>query len=57
MKMNLDISPEADLDKLFRPLENYRTSDMLLGMDKVRRYLLDENIIDDEGFIVYVYTL
>lgn len=55
--MNLDISPEADLDKLFRPLENYRTSDMLLGMDKVRRYLLDGNIIDDEGFIEYVNTL
>ena len=27
----LDISPEADLDKLFRPLENSRTSEMLLG--------------------------
>ena len=101
---------EADLDKLFRPVENYRTSDMLLGMEKarlkrtighsswlriyaiklaegvyvitggaikltlrmderehtkaelakmekVRRYLLDENIIDDEGFIEYVNTL
>ena len=33
----LDISPEADLDKLFRPLENYRTSDMLLGIPKIRR--------------------
>ena len=106
----MDISPDADLDKLFRPLENYRTSDMLLGMEKarlkrtighsswlriyaiklaegiyvitggaikltlrmderehtkaelakmekVRRYLLDENIIDDEGFIEYVNTL
>lgn len=103
----LDISPDADLDKLFRPLENYRTADMLLGMEKarlkrtvghsswlriyaiklaegiyiitggaikltlrmddrehtktellkmekVRRYLLEENIIDDEGFIEYV---
>ena len=100
----MDISPEADLDKLFMPLENYRTADMVLGMEKarlkrtvrhsswlriyaikladgvyiitggaikltlrmderehtkaelakmekVRRYLLDENIIDDEGFV------
>ena len=106
----LDISPDADLDKLFRPLENYRTADMLLGMEKarlkrtvghsswlriyaiklaegiyiitggaikltlrmderehtktelvkmeiVRRYLLEENIIDDEGFIEYVNSL
>ena len=106
----MDISPEADLDKLFMPLENYRTADMVLGMEKarlkrtvrhsswlriyaikladgvyiitggaikltlrmderehtkaelakmekVRRYLLDENIIDDEGFIDYVNTL
>ena len=106
----MDISPDADLDKLFRPLENYRTSNMLLGMEKarlkqtlrhsswlriyaiklaegiyiitggaiklthrmderehtraelakmekVRRYLLDVNIIDDEGFIDYVSTL
>ena len=30
----LDISPEADLDKLFRPLENSRTSEMLLGKEK-----------------------
>ena len=27
----LDISPDADLDQLFRPLENRRTSEMLLG--------------------------
>lgn len=103
----MDISPDADLDKLFRPLENYRTSEMLLGMEKarlkrtlrhtswlriyaikltkgvfiitggaikltqrmderthtqmelakmerVRRFLLSEDIIDDAGFIDFV---
>lgn len=32
----MDISPEADLDKLFRALDNNRTSDMLLGKEKAR---------------------
>ena len=32
----LDISPDADLDKLFRPLENNRTSEMILGKEKAR---------------------
>lgn len=32
----MDISPEADLDKLFRPLENSRIADMLLGKEKAR---------------------
>ncbi len=32
----MDISPEADLDKLFRPLNNNRTSEMLLGKEKTR---------------------
>lgn len=32
----LDISPEADLDKIFRPLDNNRTSEMLLGKEKAR---------------------
>ncbi len=32
----MDISPEADLDKLFRPLDNNRTSEMILGKEKVR---------------------
>lgn len=106
----MDISPDANLDKLFRPLENYRTGDMLLGMEKarlrkvvghsswlriyaiklasgvfvitggaikltlrmderehtrqelrkmdmVRRFLLSENIIDEDGFADYVNTL
>lgn len=106
----MDISPDADLDRLFRPLENYRTSDILLGkekarlkrtmrhsswlriyaikladgvyivtggaikltfkmeerehtrkelekLEKVRSFLLNENIIDDEGFVEYVNTL
>lgn len=34
----LDISPEADLDKLFRHLENNRIADMLLGKEKGRVY-------------------
>lgn len=32
----MDISPDADLDKLFRPLENSRFADMLLGKEKAR---------------------
>ncbi len=32
----MDISPDADLDKIFRPLENGRTSEMLLGKEKAR---------------------
>ena len=32
----MDISPEADLDKLFRPLDNIRTSEMILGKEKAR---------------------
>lgn len=30
----MDISPDADLDRLFRPLENSRFADMLLGKEK-----------------------
>jgi hypothetical protein len=32
----LDISPDADLDKLFHPLENNRTAEMTLGKEKAR---------------------
>lgn len=32
----LDISPDADLDKLFRPLDNNRTQEMLLSKEKAR---------------------
>lgn len=32
----MDISPDADLDRIFRPLENNRTSEMLLGKEKAR---------------------
>lgn len=32
----LDISPDANLDLLFRPLENHRTVEMLLGKEKAR---------------------
>ena len=32
----LDISPDANLDEIFRPLENSRISEMLLGKEKAR---------------------
>lgn len=32
----LDLSPDADLDQLFRPLENGRTSEMILGKEKAK---------------------
>ena len=32
----MDISPEANLDHFFRPLDNSRISDMLLGKEKGR---------------------
>ncbi len=32
----LDISPDADLDLIFRPLNNNRTHEMLLGKEKAR---------------------
>lgn len=103
----MDISPDADLDKIFRPLDNNRTAEVLLGKEKarlkkhtkhpswlriyalklsagiyivtggaikltatmqerehtlselhkmelVRQFLLNENIIDDAGFIDYL---
>lgn len=106
----LDLSPDADLSKIFRPLDNNQASDVMLQkekarlkhtishsswlrlyaikltpgvyiitggaikltatmqerehtkdelvkMDKVRRFLLEENIIDDEGFIDYISEL
>ena len=37
--------------------EREHTKAELSKMEKVRRYLLDENIIDDESFIDYVNTL
>lgn len=106
----MDISPEADLSKLFRPLDNNQVSDVMLQkekarlkytighsswlrlyaikltpgayvitggaikltatmqerehtkkelakMDRVRRFLLEENIIDDDAFIDYMSEL
>lgn len=32
----MDISPDANLDGIFRPLENERISEMLLGKEKAR---------------------
>ena len=106
----MDISPETDLSKIFRPLDNNQASDVMLQkekarlkrkyghsswlrlyaikliqgnyiitggaikltatmqerehtrqelvkIDKVRRYLMEEGIIDDEGFIEYISEL
>ncbi|MBR4923939.1 MAG: hypothetical protein IKY99_10055 [Bacteroidaceae bacterium] len=106
----MDISPDANLDEIFHPLENYRTVDILLGkekarlkrqvrhsswlriyaiklsegiyvitggaikltlkmeerehtrlelvkMEKVRSFLLNENIIDDDSFVEYMNTI
>lgn len=30
----MDISPDADLDAIFRPLENYRSGDATLGKER-----------------------
>ncbi len=106
----LDLSPGADLSKMFRPLDNNQASDIMLQkekarlknvpshpswirlyaikltpgvyiitggaikltatmqerehtrkelvkMDRVRRFLLEENIIDDDGFVNYINEL
>ena len=106
----MDISPDANLDEIFHPLENFRTMDILLGkekarlkrqerhsswlriyaiklsegvyvitggaikltlkmeerehtrlelvkLEKVRSFLLNENIIDDDGFVEYMNTI
>lgn len=106
----LDLNPDSDLELLFHPLENFRTSEMVLGkekarlkrtirhsswlriyaiklsqgvyvitggaikltlkmeernhtkaelakLEKVRRFLLNEDIIDDDSFIDYVTTI
>ena len=37
--------------------EREHTRKELVKMDKVRRYLLEENIIDDDGFIDYMSEL
>ena len=104
----MDISPDANLDEIFHPLENFRTTEILLGkekarlkrqerhsswlriyaiklsegvyvitggaikltlkmeerehtrqelvkLEKVRSFLLNENIIDDDGFVEYIF--
>ena len=106
----LDLQPDSDLESLFHPLENFRTSEMVLGKEKARlkrmvrhsswlriyaiklsqgvyvitggaikltlkmeerdhtkaelkkleivhRFLLNEDIIDDDSFIDYVNTI
>ena len=32
----MDMSPSADLDRLFRPLDNNRTAEMMLGKEKAK---------------------
>lgn len=32
----MDISPDANLDEIFRPLDNIRTAEMILGKEKAR---------------------
>lgn len=32
----MDVSPDSNLDEIFRPLENSRTSEMILGKEKAR---------------------
>ena len=32
----MDISPDANLDEIFHPLENFRTTEILLGKEKAR---------------------
>ena len=34
----LDISPDADLDAIFKPLHNSRTAEMLLGKEKAKGF-------------------
>lgn len=34
----LDISPDADLDAVFKPLHNSRTAEMLLGKEKAKGF-------------------
>lgn len=106
----LDLQPDSNLESLFHPLENFRTSEMVLGkekarlkrmvrhsswlriyaiklsqgvyvitggaikltlkmeershtkeelvkLEKVRRFLLNEDIINDDSFIDYVTTI
>lgn len=39
----LDLSPSADLDLIFRPLENSRSRDILLGKEKAKLYPRSEH--------------
>ncbi len=49
----LDISPDANLDMLFRHLENSRFSE-LAKLEIVRNYLMDNGVYDKDGFIEYI---
>lgn len=50
----MDISPDANLDTLFRPLENNRAVDMLLGKEKGR---LKKNIHRPSWLRIYALSI
>ena len=37
-RLILELSPDTDLDALFRPLDNNRTAEMVLGMEKAKGF-------------------
>lgn len=51
--MILDISPDADIDKLFRHLENSRIAEMLLGREKAK----DRRSAHDSWLRIYALRL
>lgn len=50
----MDITPDANLDRIFRPLENSRTSEILLGKEKAK---LRENIRHASWLRIYAIKL
>lgn len=57
----LDLSPEVDLNTVFRPLENSRSSEMTLGKEKAKGYRQSNHAswlrlyaikIDDDSFLI-----
>ena len=46
----LDVNPDVDLDLIFRPLENLRASEMLLGKEKAK----GKGVTDLDGFSDFV---
>lgn len=57
----LDLSPERDLNALFRPLENYRSTEMVLGKEKAKGFRQSNHAswlrlyaikLDDSAFLI-----